>query len=129
MLLVEVPATWTHLQRGDLVIELVGLAFLFQSQGAANRLAEIDLALNLVVPRRRIRIFEVGHVAVGARVERVDHHLGVDRTGDFDATAFQRFRQRRDLPGRIITNVFGFSEEIEFFTCIQALGQHDARRE
>ena len=49
VLFVEVPAARTHLQRRDLVVELVGLAALLERQRAADRLAEVDLALDLVV--------------------------------------------------------------------------------
>ena len=44
------------------------------------------------------RILEVGHVAVGAGVQRVDDHLRVDRAGDLDAAVEQRRRQVGDAP-------------------------------
>ena len=102
VLLVEVPAARADLQGRDLVVELVGLAsrrrLLLEREGATDRLVDVDLALDLVGPERRVRILEVGHVRVRARVEGVDDHLRVDRAGDLDAPALERLRHRRDLP-------------------------------
>ena len=110
VLFIEVPAARTHDQGGDLVVELVGLAVLLERNRAAHGVAHIDLAGDLVVPVRRVRIFEVGHVAVGAGVEGVDDHLALDRTGDFHAAAFQRLRNRRDLPVAV-ADVRGFGRK------------------
>ena len=102
VLLVEVPAARAHLQRRDLVVELVALLagrrLLLERERAPDRLADVDLALDLVGPERRVRVLEVGHVRVGARIEGVDDHLGVDRAGDLDPAPMQRRRHRRDLP-------------------------------
>ncbi len=40
------------------------------------------MTLDDVLPGRRARVLEVGHEDARARVESVDHHLPVDRTGD-----------------------------------------------
>ena len=50
-----------------------------------DRVAQVDLALDVVRPGRRVRVLEVGHEDPRARVERVDDHLPVDRAGDLDA--------------------------------------------
>ena len=42
-----------------------------------------------VRPGRRVRVLEVGHEDVRAGVERVDHHLALDRAGDLDAAVAQ----------------------------------------
>jgi len=126
MLLVQVPAARAHLQGGDLVVELVGLAVLLQRQRAADRLAEVDLALDLVLPLRGVAVLEVGHVAVGARVERVDDHLGLDRARDLDAAAGQRGRQRRDLPVALANGARRL-EEVGPLARVQARGARDAR--
>ena len=47
--------------------------------------AQIDLSLDHVAPSRRERIFEIGHESLDRRVQRIDHHFAVGRTGDFDA--------------------------------------------
>ena len=124
MLLVQVPAARTHLQRGDLVVELVRLAVLLQRERAADGGLQVDLALDLVVPAGRIRIFEVGHVAVRARVERVDDHLGIDRAGDFHAAAVQCLRDRGNLPVAF-THGLRFRQEIRALAGVQALGTLD----
>ena len=46
-------------------------------------------------PGRRVRVLEVGHEHLRARVEGVDHHLAVDRAGDLDAAVLQLGRRRR----------------------------------
>ena len=65
---------------------------------AGDRLPQRALAGQQVVPGWRGAVLEVGHEAVRAGVEGVDHHLRVGRTGDLDAAVEQRGRQRRDAP-------------------------------
>ena len=57
------------------------------SSEISRRTASVDvpLALDDVLPRRRVGVLVVGHEDAGARVERVDHHLAVDRAGDLDS--------------------------------------------
>ena len=69
------------------------------------------MPLDLIRPGRRIGIFEVGHVAVGARVERVDDHLALHRAGDLDAPALQIGWQCRDRPVAL-PDLSGFRQEI-----------------
>ncbi|MNM75117.1 hypothetical protein D3C81_868900 [compost metagenome] len=126
VLFVQVPAARTHLQRGDLVVQLVLLALRFQGQRAAHGGLQVDLALQLVVPVGGVGVLEVGHVAVSARVEGVDHHLGFDRAGDFHAAAFQRLGHRGNLPVAF-ADALGFRQEIGDFAGVQALGALDAR--
>ena len=56
------------------------------SKVICRRTASIRLLwpVELVGPGRRGRILEIRHVAGGAGIERVDHHLAVDRAGDLD---------------------------------------------
>ena len=124
VLLVEVPAARAHLQRGDLVVELVRLADRHQRERAADGGLQVDLALDLVVPAGRVGILEVGHVAVRARVERVDDHLGFHRAGNFHAAAVQCRRDRRDLPVAFAHGL-GFCQEIRALAGVQALGALD----
>ena len=51
-----------------------------------------------IVPGRRVGVLEIGHEDVGAGIERVDHHLAVDRAGDLDAAIEQILGQRRHRP-------------------------------
>ena len=89
MLFVHVPATRPRDQGGGFLVQPVSLSTLFQTDGAADSIFQVDVALDLIRPGRRIRVFEVGHVAVGAGVERVDDHLALDWTGDLDPPALQ----------------------------------------
>ncbi len=45
-----------------------------------------------------LRVLEVRHEHPGARVERVDHHLAVDRARDLDAAVGDLVGERRDAP-------------------------------
>ncbi len=53
-------------------------------QRAAHRVHAARLPGDHVGPGRRQRVLEVGHEDPRARVERVDHHLGLGGTGDLD---------------------------------------------
>ena len=132
VLLVEVPAARAHLQRRDGVVQLVALGagggLLLERERAADRLADVDLALDLVGPERRVRVLEVGHVRVGARVERVDDHLGVDRAGDLDATALQGRRHGRDRPVALADGL-RLGQEIGSLARVELLRAHGTRRE
>ena len=56
------------------------------------------LPVDDVRPRRRVRVLEVGHEDARAGVERVDHHLPVDRAGDLDAALAQVRRRLGHAP-------------------------------
>ncbi|KAF1858516.1 hypothetical protein Lal_00015033 [Lupinus albus] len=128
VLLVQVPATRTDHQGRDLVVQLVLLAVLFQRNGLAHGVAHVDLARELVIPVRRIRILEVGHVAVRTRVQRVDDHLALDRARDFHTAAFQRLRDRRDLPVAV-ADVGRLGQEVRTLAGVQAFRAFDAGRQ
>ena len=100
MRLLEVPSSGADEQDGDVVVELVLLARLgvLERDLAPDGVAQVDLAVEQVEPRRRGRVLKVGHVRLGARVEgatasaggiedvdALDHHLAVDGAGDLDA--------------------------------------------
>ena len=102
VLLGQVPAARAHEQRRGL---LAAARSALPSGGrevdaAANRVAQVDVALDVVVPLRRVRVLEVGHEDAGARVERVDDHLAVDRAGDLDAAIGDVGGQRRRRSSR-----------------------------
>lgn len=113
------PAARTHDQRRGLVVERVRLAVLLERDRPAHGFFEVDLADDLVLPRGRVRILEVGHVRIRAGVERVDDHLALDRAGDFDAPALQILRQRRDGP-------VAFADRLRFFEKAGALARVEA---
>ncbi|KFB71687.1 MAG: hypothetical protein AW09_003142 [Candidatus Accumulibacter phosphatis] len=90
---VEVPAARTNLQSSDGVVERIFLAgFVGERQLVPNGFVEVDLALDLVVPLRTVRVLEVAHVRIGARVVGIDDHLGFDWAGDFGAATLERLR-------------------------------------
>ncbi len=65
---------------------------------APHRVAQIDLALDEIVPARRVRVLEIGHEDVGAGIQRVDDHLAIGRAGDLDVAIEQIPRQWRHRP-------------------------------
>src|SRR4029078_3780253 len=82
----QVPAARAHQQYGGHQIQGVAPAVRDDERDRAlDRVAEVDLALDHVLPGRRIRVLEVGHEYVGAAIERVDHHLAVGGAGDLHA--------------------------------------------
>ena len=96
--LLQVPAARPHEQGRRLLVQAVLLLAGVELDRAVERVRQVDLALDAVLPGRRVRVLEVGHEHLRARVERVDHHLPVDRAGDLDAAVLQLGRDRRDAP-------------------------------
>ena len=96
--LLEVPAARAHEQRRDLVVQRVLLLAGIERDRPLEGVGEIHLAFDAVLPGRRVRVLEVGHEHLGAGVERVDHHLPVDRAGDLDAAVLDLRRHGRDPP-------------------------------
>src|SRR5919204_5577204 len=90
VLLVEVPTTRPHDEhRGALVQEIV-LAALLEADRAATGIAQVQLAIDHVVPGRTVRVLEVRHEGGGAGIQRIDHHLAVGGPGDLD-TPVEKF--------------------------------------
>ena len=121
MLFIQMPAAWPHQQHRGFLIELIGLAVLLKPDGATNRIPQIDLALNLVVPVRGIGVLEVGHEGVCARVQGIDDHLALNRAGNFHTAALQILWQLADLPIRV-ANGCGVLLKIGPQAQIKALG-------
>ena len=65
---------------------------------ATDGIDERRLSGDDVGPRRRERVLEVGHEHPRPRIEGVDHHLGLGRTGDLDAPVIEVGRCRSDGP-------------------------------
>jgi hypothetical protein len=57
--------------------------------------------------------FKVGHVSPYIRVQSIDDHLAVSRSGDLDSPVDQTGSWRRSSPGVILANVLCFWEEVE----------------
>jgi hypothetical protein len=119
VLFIQVPSSRPHHQRGQIGPKsvLFSLRTLVPDR-SSNRVPQILLAFNIVAPGRRIRVLEVGHVNIGSRVQRVDDHLAIDRSGDLDATIGEVRGDARDLP--ILAAQLGrLSEEIGQFAGIE----------
>ncbi len=96
--LVEMPAAGADEQRRGPVVQPVRLVGRLERKRSANGAVDVALPVDDVRPGRRAGVLEVGHEDAGARVERVDHHLPLDRTGDLTAPVAQVGRRRRDPP-------------------------------
>jgi hypothetical protein len=100
MTLGEMPAAGADDEDGGLRTEGVGLAFRAGvADAAADGVAQIDLAGEVVIPRGRVGVFEIGHEDAGARVEGVDDHLAFHRAGDFDAAVGEVGGDGSHFPG------------------------------
>ncbi len=98
VLLGQVPAARPHDEDCGVVGELVALAVRLELDRPLDRVDQVDLALDDVLPRGRVRVLEVGHEDARARVERVDHHLPIDGAGDLDATVLEIGGRGRHSP-------------------------------
>lgn len=98
MLLHEVEAAGTHEEHRRLSRQRVLLATLLERDGARDRVAQVHLAVEAVAIGGAVGVLEVRHEDVGARVQRVDDHLPVHRTGDLHAAVEDRSGQRGALP-------------------------------
>ncbi len=112
MTLLEMPAARADQQHGDLVVQRVALVALLERDRPLDRVREVLLAADDVLPRRRVRVLQVGHVDTRTGVERVDDHLAVARRpGDLDAAVLEIGGDRRDPPVAL-ANVTGRLEEV-----------------
>src|SRR5579864_1141779 len=96
---IQMPATWTNQQSRHFGIQ--GVLFALRTHiadCALHGIAEIRLPLQIVLPRRRIRILEVRHENIRAGIERVDDHLAIHGPCDFHAPVEQILWNRRDRP-------------------------------
>src|SRR5439155_10443726 len=60
--------------------------------------ADVRLTLHDVLPRRGVRVLEVGHEDSRTRVERVGHHLAFNRPRDLAPAILKIVRRGRDSP-------------------------------
>src|SRR5215469_11267986 len=102
MSFIQMPATWSHEQCCDLRIQLVPLALRADvADSAPYRIHQVSLPLKIVLPGGRMGVLEIGHEHVRARVQRVDDHLAIYRSGDFYASVEQISGDWRHLPLRL----------------------------
>jgi hypothetical protein len=129
MLLKEVPAARTYEQRRGLRVQPILFAVgIGEADRAVDRVPQIDLALDDVVPGRRERILAIRHEHLRARVERVDDHLAIGRPRDLDATVLQIRRDRRHAPLRV-ANLLRVRQEVRQLARIDQALAFLARRE
>src|SRR5438046_974886 len=125
----QVPASWPHDERRDLVVQLVLAAVgVLEQDLPLDRVDQIPLTLDHVRPRRRVRILEVGHVDRGARVQCVDDHFPIGRSSDLDLADTEILRHVGDAP-ILLSSVGGPLEEVERPAAAQLLGDLGAPRE
>ncbi len=98
VLFVEMPAARPRNHDGGLVVQTVSLAVLLERNGAAHRVADVDLAVDHVEPGRAIGVLEIRHEGRCAAIERIDHHLAVGRSGDLDPAVEHVLGLWRNLP-------------------------------
>ena len=96
--LLEMPAARSDEQHGDLVVQRVLLLTGVERDRPLERVSEVPLTLDAVLPGRRVRVLEVGHEDPRPRVEGVDDHLAVDRARDLDAPVGDLLGGRGDPP-------------------------------
>ncbi len=94
----QVPAARPHEQHGHLVGQPVLLLRGDELDRPLERVRQVALALDAVLPGGRIRVLEIGHEHLRAGVERVDHHLPLDRPGDLDAPVGDLVGKRGNPP-------------------------------
>src|SRR6266540_4432451 len=115
----EVPAARAHDERRDLVVQAVRLALgAREVDRPLDRVDEVGVARDHVLPGRRVRVLEVGHEHGRAGVERVDDHLAVRRSGDLDLADLEILRDGRDLPVGG-ADVRGLGQEVEGATALE----------
>ncbi len=112
----QVPAPGADDDRGQVgqapAGQAVGLALRGGEVDAPlDRVDEVDLRADHVVPAGRGGVLHVGQPAFRARVQRVDGHLALARAGDLDAPVLQAGRERRDRPGEVLADRGGLGQE------------------
>src|SRR6187200_916303 len=89
------PAAWAHHQHSQLLPELVRFSLRTgELNRAPNSVPQIDLAFNDIFPSRGVRILKISHENFGTGIQRVDHHLAISWSSDFDATIKKIWRNR-----------------------------------
>src|SRR5439155_4281129 len=125
----QVPASWPHDERRDLVVQLVFAAVgVLERDLPLDRIDEVALTLDHVRPRRRVRILEVCHVHRGARVQRVDDHLPIGPSSYLGLADAKVLRDIGDAP-ILLSSVGGPAKEVERPAAAQPLGDLGAPRE
>ena len=116
VLFVQVPAARADHDRGQLVIRPQRVAL---SVGAGvvdrpvQRVLEVELAGDHVVPERGIGVLEVGQPDIGPGIKGIDRHFLVGRAGDLHPAVDQTGRERGDPPAQVLADVLRLGQEVE----------------
>src|SRR5438552_8136042 len=114
----EIPSAGPDQERRDLAVQPVLFAVRARVlDGPPGGIAEVYLAFDHVPPRWRVRIFEIGHDRLGARVQGIDHHLPVRGTRDLYPPVHQVVRDGSDPP-RVVPHPPGGLREVERLSLI-----------
>ena len=116
VLFVQVPAARADHDRGQFAVRLQRVFLAFCAgvvNGPVQRVLEVQLAGDHVVPQRGIGVLEVRQPHIGPRIEGIDRHFLVGRAGDLDPAVDQARRERRHPPVRALANVRRLGEEVE----------------
>ena len=72
------------------------------------RIAQIDLAVDNVLPGRGQRIFKIRHEDFDVRIKRIDDHLAVDGSGDLNAPVEKVFGylEEKGVPAQSTTETY-----------------------
>src|SRR5450432_913100 len=128
MLFRKVPAARPHEQYRGLGAQFVRLAFGADVIDLApDRVAQVEMTLNVVVPFWGVGVLEIRHEHAGAGVERVDDHLAVDRPGDLDAPVLDVGKNAGARPVAL-ANRTRLRQEIRQFPGIELLLSGGAQR-
>src|SRR5579875_1245658 len=109
----QMPAARAHDQHGGIGSEHVALAGrrVREVERPVPAVEQVDLALEIVGPRGRVRVLEVRHEHLRARIERVDDHLAVDGSRDLHPAVLEVGRDGAHAPARA-ADVGGLAQEV-----------------
>jgi hypothetical protein len=118
--LIEVPSSWPDHEGGRRLAEPVALSLrAVVGQRVTHGSHTVELPVHDVRPWRRECIFEIGHEDLRSGIERVDHHLAVDRPSDLYSSVVEVSWGGADCPlGR--SDRRGVREEIRALAFIEA---------
>ena len=119
MLFKQMPPAWPNEKHCAFFVQLVPLALRTrEANRAADRVPQIDLAFNHIPPCRRVRVLEIRHKNLRTGVERVNNHLAIGRSRDFDTPILDVGRNGRAFPVAF-ADLFRFRQEIEGLPMIE----------
>src|SRR5207302_8953109 len=100
------------------LIQAVLIAVLFKRDRAPERIPQVALSVDHVVPGRAVRVLEIGHECRRSAVQGVDDHLAISWSGYFDPAVEQVGGLRRDYPFGI-ANRFCLRQEVRQLAAIE----------